>query len=160
MTFQHGGHGCAGVAGVLGGFGIHLPDKDHDDSEHRNTIHDRINDVRDRVHDHIGGGSGSGDRVGDVRERVQDHFGGGSSGSGSVRDTVTQHAGDSLGLPQDPLNLIFGDPTLAAGDQFSLAAIPVGGGVTMSIVALLAVVCMVVILASMLAKTVMVRCSE
>ena len=56
-----------------------------------------------------------------------------------------------------PLNLIFGDPVAAEAHQFSLAAIPVGGGVTMSIVALITVLCMALIMASMMVRTVAVR---
>ena len=149
MTFQHGGHGCAGVAGVLGAFGIHLPDK-HEVQDRINEHHERVTqhvqEHRDAVHD----------RLNDVRDSVQSHFGG---SGGSVRDSITHHTGEVLGLPGDPLQLVFGNPALASSEHFSLAAIPVGGGVTMSIVALLAVICMVLIMASMLVKTVVVRCS-
>jgi hypothetical protein len=48
MTFQHGGHACAGgIAGVLGAFGIHLPE--HDGS----TLQDRINEHHERVTPHV-----------------------------------------------------------------------------------------------------------
>ena len=40
-----------------------------------------------------------------------------------------------------PLNLIFGDPMAAEAHHYSLAAIPVGGGITMSIVAMITVLC-------------------
>ena len=51
-----------------------------------------------------------------------------------------------------PLNLIFGDPVAAEAHQYSLAAIPVGGGVTMSIVALIMVIVLTLIMASMVFK--------
>ena len=56
-----------------------------------------------------------------------------------------------------PLNLIFGDPVAAEAHQYSLAAIPVGGGVTMSIVALIAVIVLTLIMASMVFKGVATR---
>ena len=56
-----------------------------------------------------------------------------------------------------PLNLIFGDPVAAEAHQFSLAAIPVGGGVTMSIVALIMALAMIVVIVSMVARVVMTR---
>jgi hypothetical protein len=59
-----------------------------------------------------------------------------------------------------PLDLVFGNPALVDYPGISLAAIPVGGGVTMSIVALIAVIAMILIVASMVVRTVAVRCSK
>jgi hypothetical protein len=129
MTFQHTGHGCLGVGGILGAFGVHLPDPPHFNLPHPNLPH-----FDPPTHHDFGG-----------------HDGGGLGG-------LTHHAGESLGLPADPLQLVFGNPALASSEHaFSLAAIPVGGGITMSIVALIAVLCMVLIMASMMVRTVAVR---
>jgi hypothetical protein len=43
---------------------------------------------------------------------------------------------------------------------FSLMAIPLPGGVTMSIVAIVAIACLAIILASAVVKTVVVKCSN
>ncbi len=133
MTFQHGGLGCAGGAGILGAIGIHFPDK------HRDDFHDRLNDAHDSVRGHFGAG-----------------FGG---GGGSVHDSITNHSPKGLGLSNEPLQLIFGNPALANSEHFSLAAIPVGAGVSMSIVALVAVICLALILATGMARAVLMRCS-
>ena len=66
MTFQHGGHACAGgIAGVLGAFGIHLPE--HDGS----TLQDRINEHHERVTQHVN----------DARDHVNNTI-------NDVRDTI------------------------------------------------------------------------
>ena len=74
MTFQHGGHACAGgIAGVLGAFGIHLPE--HDGStlqgrinEHHERVTQHVNDARDHVNNTIN----------DVRDTIHNTLGGGS----------------------------------------------------------------------------------
>lgn len=138
MTFQHGGHGCAGIAGVLGAFGVHLPDKPH------NLPH-----LSPPPHHDFGGQFGQ-----HVRDSISHFSGGGGGMTGGKPDP-----GESVGMfGGQPLDLVFGNPAPAAGEHaFSLAAIPVGGGVTMSIVALIAVACMVLIMASMTVRTVAVR---
>jgi hypothetical protein len=125
MTFQRGGYGCAGVAGVLGAFGIHLP-----------KHHDFPHPIRDAIHDHFAGGGGVG----------------GLDGGRPTPGTGFLSLDDG-----QPLNLVFGDPVAAETHHYSLAAIPVGGGVTMSIVALLVVIALTMVMASMTVRSVAVR---
>jgi hypothetical protein len=143
MTFQHTGHGCLGVGGILGGVGIHLPEHKGPTlqeriNEHHERVTQHVNEARDHVNNHIN----------DVREHIENHFGGGGGGGG-----------ESVGGGA-PLDLIFGNPAQADGPGLSLAAIPVGGGVTVSIVAMIAILCMALIMISTLSKTVAVRCSR
>ena len=147
MAFQHGGHGCLGVGGILGAFGIHLPDK--------NELQERINEHHDRVVEHVQQHHDSAhDRISDIRESVQNHFGGG----GGAMDAGGPDPSESAWMMGgQPLNLIFGDPVAAEAHHYSLAAIPVGGGVTMSIVALVMVIALTLIMASMLVRTVVVK---
>jgi hypothetical protein len=151
MTFNHGGHiggiGCAGAAGGAGLGGLQDRINEHHDRvvagvrEHTGQAHDRVQEhvgqVREHVQEHV-------DRV---RDAVQNHVGGGG-------------AGESLGGGQ-PLHLIFPDwvPPVVQDQVFSLQAIGLPGGVTMSLVALVAISCLAIILASALVKTVVVRCS-
>jgi hypothetical protein len=151
MTFNHGGHiGGMGCAGAAGGAGLgDLQDRinEHHDRvagivrEHTRQAHDRVQEhvgqVRDNVQAHV-------DRV---REHVQDHVGGGG-------------AGESLGGGQ-PLHLIFPDwvPPVVQDQALNLQAIGLPGGLTVSLVALVAVSCLAVVLASALIKTVVVKCS-
>ena len=136
MTFNHGGHiGGIGCAGAAGGVGL-------------GGLQDRINEHHDRVQEHVG----------QVREHVQEHV-------DRVRDAVQHHvggggAGESLGGGQ-PLHLVFPDwvPPVVQDQVSSLQAIGLPGGVTMSLVALVAIACLALILASTLVKTVVVRCS-
>ena len=141
MTFQHSGHGCAGAAGggVLGAIGIHLPDP--------KSVQDTINEHHDRVVKHVQ------EHAGAVHDRIQQHV-------DDAREAIQNHLHPSggEGLSGAPLHLIFGDPVAAEAHHYSLAAIPVGGGVTMTIVALIAVICMVAVTASMAIKVVAVRC--
>lgn len=51
-------------------------------------------------------------------------------------------------MPDHPLGLIFGDPEAAAEHHYSLADIPIGGGWTVSIVAVLMALCLLIVLAS------------
>ena len=150
MTFQHGGHACAGgIAGVLGAFGIHLPE--HDGS----TLQDRINEHHERVTQHVNDARDHvNNTINDVRDTIHNTLGGGSGGfSGGHPDP-----GESAWMMGgQPLNLIFGDPMAAEAHHYSLAAIPVGGGITMSIVALITVIALTLIMVSMLVKAVAVR---
>jgi hypothetical protein len=130
MTFQHGGHGCLGIGGILGAFGIHLPEHHLPNLPHPGSF---PHPVRDAIHNAIGGGSGG--------------FSGGHPDPGE----------SAWMMGGQPLNLIFGDPVAAEAHHFSLAAIPVGGGVTMSIVALVMVIALTLIMASMMVKAVAVR---
>jgi len=142
MTFQHSGHGCAGAAGGgLGAVGIHLPDP-KSVQEHISEHHER---VTSSVQDHVGEHH---ERVTQVQQGVQDHLDNAHEGLG--------HSGGEA-VSGAPLHLIFGDPVAAESHHYSLAAIPVGGGVTMSIVALIMVIALTLIVASMMVKTVAVR---
>jgi hypothetical protein len=85
----------------------------------------------------------------------------GLGGFGGHGGGITRHFGEGLGLPAEPMQLIFGTP--ASGAIRSAAwwqAVPLPGGITMSLVALVAIVCLAVVLASALAKTVVIRCSR
>jgi hypothetical protein len=147
MSVQHAGHGCLGVGGILGAFGIHLPDK--------NELQERINEHHDRVVEHVQEHRDSAhDRISDIRESVQNHFGGG----GGLSHGGHSDPGESVGMfGGPPMDLVFGNPALVDNPGISLAAIPVGGGITMSIVALITVVSMLVIMASMTVRMVAVR---
>lgn len=128
MTFQNGGHGCLGVGGILGAFGIHGPE-DH------GPVH--------------GGKPGGGFSLGH-------HFGlgGGGGGGGGL------HVHKSEGIPlygDHPLGLIFGDPEAAANHHYSLAAIPIGGGWTVSIIAVLMALCILAVALSAIYCTVAIR---
>jgi hypothetical protein len=71
------------------------------------------------------------------------------------------HAGKGLGMSGSPLDLVFPDPAPVAGDHvFNLAAVALPGGVTASLIALVAISCLVIVLASALVRTVVVRCSS
>ena len=131
MTFQHGGHGCLGVGGILGAFGIHLPEHHLPNLPKPGSF---PHPIRDAIHNALGGGSG-----------------GMSGGHPDPGESAWFMGGDQ------PMNLIFGDPVAAEAHHYSLAAIPVGGGVTMSIVALIMVIALTLIVASMMVKTVAVR---
>jgi len=85
------------------------------------------------------------------------HFGGGFGGGPKGPKGGMS---ESMGLfPDQPMGLIFGDPEAAAAHHYSLAAIPIGGGWTLSIVALLMALCLLAVLASASYRTVAVRCS-
>ena len=131
----HTGHGlgCAGAAGA-GGVGL-------------GGLQDRINEHHDKVVKHVQ------EHAGAVHDRIQQHV-------DDAREAIQNHLHPSggEGLSGAPLHLIFGDPVAAEAHHYSLAAIPVGGGVTMTIVALIAVICMVAVTASMAIKVVAVRC--
>ena len=75
---------------------------------------------------------------------------------------IEHHAGKGFGLPADPMHFIFPDPVPAGSPHnlFTLQAVPLPGGLTMSLVALVAISCLVIVLASTLVKTVVVRCSN
>lgn len=60
-------------------------------------------------------------------------------------------------LGDHPLGLIFGDPEAAAEHHYSLAAIPIGGGWTVSIVAILLALCFLTVLFSAIYKVVAVK---
>lgn len=106
-------------------------------------------------HTHIGGGAaaaGGGVGLGglhDTHEHVRDH----------LPDRVP-HGGESVPMFDHPLNLIFPDPaTVPASDHIvALQAIALPGGITMSLVALVAIACLVLVLTSALIKTVVVKC--
>jgi hypothetical protein len=149
MTFQHGGHGCLGVGGILGAFGIHLPKHDGP------TLQERINDHHERVTQHVQDHHNNvRDRINDVRDSIHNSLSGGGGGLGPGGPDPGESAWMMGG---HPLNLLFGDPTAAVTHHYSLAAIPVGGGVTMSIVALIAVIVLTLIMASMVFKGVATR---
>jgi hypothetical protein len=150
MAFQHGGHACAGgIAGVLGAFGINLPE------HHGSTLQERVNNHHERVTQHVQEHRDNvREHVDNFRDNVQNHFGGG----GGMSPGGAPDPGESAWMMgNQPLNLIFGDPVAAEAHQYSLAAIPVGGGVTMSIVALIMVIALTLIMASMLIRTVVVK---
>ena len=83
------------------------------------------------------------------------HFGGGFGGGPKGPKGGMS---ESMGLfPDQPMGLIFGDPEAAAAHHYSLAAIPIGGGWTLSIVALLMALCLLAVLASASYRTVAVQ---
>ena len=91
-----------------------------------------------------------------VRDAVGNHGGGGGGLSGGRPDP-----GESVGMFGDqPLDLVFGNPAPVADHGFSLAAIPVGGGVTMSIVALIGTIVVALVILSMATRMVVARCSR
>jgi hypothetical protein len=148
MTFQHTGHGCLGVGGILGAFGIHLP-------EHHSTLQERINEHHERVTEHV---NEARDHVNNTINGVHDAVRGALGGGGGGFSGGHPDPGESAWMMGGhPLNLIFGDPVAAEAHQFSLAAIPVGGGVTMSIVALILALAMIVVIVSMVARVVMIN---
>lgn len=110
-----------GLGGILGAFGIHGPD--HDGGAHGGLPHGGL------PHLHL------------------PHFGGGGMGGGDPRhgDAPT---GLMFGMDDKPMGLILGDPEAAAAHHYSLAAIPIGGGWTVSIVAVLMALCLLAIMVS------------
>jgi hypothetical protein len=81
---------------------------------------------------------------------------------GELRDHLGRHFGEGLGLPDNPMQLVFGTPT-PNGVSRSFAwwqAVPLPGGLTVSLVVLVALACLAVVLASALVKTVVVACSR
>jgi len=79
--------------------------------------------------------------------------GAGAAGAGAAEhEHVTRHVDVGLAVFSKPIEHV----EHAAWWQ----AIPVGGSVTMSLVALVAIVCLTLIVASALARTVAVRCSR
>jgi len=85
----------------------------------------------------------------------------GLGGLGDHGGGVTRHFGEGLGSPTDPVQFIFGTP--ASGATHSAAwwqALPLPGGMSMSLVALVALGCLAVVLASALLKMVVIRCSR
>ena len=64
-------------------------------------------------------------------------------------------------MPAEPVQFIFGDQAQAvAAHSAWWQAIELPGGLTMGLVALVAVSCLTLILASALVKTVVIRCSR
>jgi len=134
----HTGHGlgCAGAAGA-GGVGL-------------GGLQDRINEHHDKVVKHVQ------EHAGAVHDRIQGHV-------DSIHDAVQSHLGHSGGeaISGAPLDLVFPTwtPPVVSDQGFDLQAIPLPGGVVMNVIMLAALACLVVILASAMVKTVVVKCS-
>jgi hypothetical protein len=93
---------------------------------------------------------------------VAAHHGLGGDDHDRLRGHLARHFGEGLGLPSDPAQLVFGSPA-PSGVSRSFTwwqAIPLPGGLTMSLVALVALACLAVVLASALVKTAVVACSR
>ena len=101
---------------------------------------------------HGGAGAAGGGGLGAAGVNAPDHS--------STRDAVGNRSGGESFGDGSPLNLIFGDPVAAEAHHFSLAAIPVGGGVTMSIVALIGTIVVLLVIVSMTTRMVVARCSR
>ena len=84
----------------------------------------------------------------------------GLGGVGGHGGGIARHVGEGLGLPADPVQFIFGTPASATHAVAWWQAVPLPGGITMGLVALVALGCLAVVLASALVKMVMIRCSR